>query len=195
MKKLDLLYEGKAKKVYTTDDPDVLIVDYKDDATAFNGQKKGTIQGKGVINNRMTNRVFQLLEKEGIPIQSQSMLSRSMRFIRLTLQTQASSLLTSRLSSAVIKDRLFWQMRLHRIPAASGISIPTRSWTRIVSAGIWEMWKKPTTRYSIAWDCKQRPAASEIQTDSGSSALRRCRNRSGIRRLLPRVAGRKRKIS
>ena len=67
MKKLDLLYEGKAKKVYTTDDPDVLIVDYKDDATAFNGQKKGTIQGKGVINNRMTNRVFQLLEKEGIP--------------------------------------------------------------------------------------------------------------------------------
>jgi phosphoribosylaminoimidazole-succinocarboxamide synthase len=67
MKKLDLLYEGKAKKVYTTDDPDVLIVDYKDDATAFNGQKKGTIQGKGVINNRMTNRVFQLLEKEGVP--------------------------------------------------------------------------------------------------------------------------------
>ena len=67
MKKLDLLYEGKAKKVYTTDDPDVLIVDYKDDATAFNGQKKGTIQGKGVINNRMTNHVFQLLEKEGIP--------------------------------------------------------------------------------------------------------------------------------
>ena len=67
MKKLDLLYEGKAKKVYTTDDPDVLIVEYKDDATAFNGQKKGTIEGKGVINNRMTNHVFQLLEKEGIP--------------------------------------------------------------------------------------------------------------------------------
>ena len=49
MKKLDLLYEGKAKKVYTTDDADVLIVDYKDDATAFNGEKKGTIVGKGVI--------------------------------------------------------------------------------------------------------------------------------------------------
>ena len=64
MKKLDLLYEGKAKKVYTTDDPDVLIVDYKDDATAFNGQKKGTIQGKGVINNRMTNRVFLLLRRK-----------------------------------------------------------------------------------------------------------------------------------
>ena len=67
MKKLDLLYEGKAKKVFTTDDPDVLIVDYKDDATAFNGIKKGTIQGKGVINNRMTNLVFKKLEAEGVP--------------------------------------------------------------------------------------------------------------------------------
>ena len=67
MEKLDLLYEGMAKKVYTTEDPDVLIVDYKDDATAFNGIKKGTIVGKGVINNRMTNHVFQLLEKEGVP--------------------------------------------------------------------------------------------------------------------------------
>ncbi len=67
MEKLDLLYEGKAKKVYTTNDPDVLIVDYKDDATAFNGIKKGTIQGKGVVNNRMSNHVFRILEKEGVP--------------------------------------------------------------------------------------------------------------------------------
>ena len=67
MKKLELLYEGKAKKVYATDDPDVVIVDYKDDATAFNGEKKGTIVGKGVINNRMTNFLFKKLEKEGIP--------------------------------------------------------------------------------------------------------------------------------
>lgn len=67
MEKKELLYEGKAKKVFTTEDPDVLIVDYKDDATAFNGLKKGTIQGKGVVNNRMSNRVFQLLEKEGVP--------------------------------------------------------------------------------------------------------------------------------
>lgn len=66
MKKLDLLYEGKAKKVYTTEKEDVLIVDYKDDATAFNGLKKGTILGKGAVNNRMTNRIFQLLEKEGV---------------------------------------------------------------------------------------------------------------------------------
>ena len=61
------LYEGKAKKVYATSDPDLVIVDYKDDATAFNGEKKGTIVGKGVINNRMTNYMFSLLEKEGVP--------------------------------------------------------------------------------------------------------------------------------
>ncbi len=67
MEKLDLLYEGKAKKVYTTEDPDVLIVDYKDDATAFNGEKKGTIIGKGVVNNRMSNYIFKILEKEGVP--------------------------------------------------------------------------------------------------------------------------------
>ena len=67
MKKGTQLYEGKAKKVYLTDDPDVLIVDYKDDATAFNGEKKGTIVGKGAINNRMANYLFRQLEKEGIP--------------------------------------------------------------------------------------------------------------------------------
>lgn len=68
MEKLEQLYEGKAKKVFKTEDPDVVIVDYKDDATAFNGEKKGTIVGKGVINNRMTNYIFQIIEKEeGIP--------------------------------------------------------------------------------------------------------------------------------
>ena len=67
MKKCEQLYEGKAKKVFLTEDPDILIVDYKDDATAFNGEKKGTIVGKGAINNRMTNYIFQQLEKEGVP--------------------------------------------------------------------------------------------------------------------------------
>lgn len=67
MEKLEQLYEGKAKKVFKTEDPDVLIVDYKDDATAFNGVKKGTIVGKGAINNRMTNFLFKRLEKEGVP--------------------------------------------------------------------------------------------------------------------------------
>ena len=67
MEKLEQLYEGKAKKVFKTGNADQLIVDYKDDATAFNGEKKGTIVGKGVINNRMTNKVFQMLEKEGVP--------------------------------------------------------------------------------------------------------------------------------
>ncbi len=67
MEKQELLYEGKAKKVYTTQDPNLLIVAYKDDATAFNGQKKGTIHGKGAINNRMTNLLMDRLEREGIP--------------------------------------------------------------------------------------------------------------------------------
>ena len=67
MEKQELLYEGKAKKVYATRDPKLLIVAYKDDATAFNGQKKGTIQGKGAINNRMTNLLMARLEREDIP--------------------------------------------------------------------------------------------------------------------------------
>ncbi|MDE5770844.1 MAG: phosphoribosylaminoimidazolesuccinocarboxamide synthase [Ruminococcus sp.] len=67
MVKQEQLYEGKAKKVYATNDPDLVIVDYKDDATAFNGEKKGTISGKGVVNNRMTNFMFKMLEKEGVP--------------------------------------------------------------------------------------------------------------------------------
>ena len=67
MKKLQQIYEGKAKKVFATDDPNVVLVDYKDDATAFNGLKKGTITGKGVINNRVTNFLMQMLEKNGIP--------------------------------------------------------------------------------------------------------------------------------
>lgn len=67
MKKLEQLYEGKAKKVFKTDDPDCYIVDYKDDATAFNGEKKGTIMGKGVINNRVSNHLFKMLEQNGVP--------------------------------------------------------------------------------------------------------------------------------
>lgn len=67
MEKREQLYEGKAKKVFATDHEDYCIVDYKDDATAFNGQKKGTITGKGIVNNRMSNFMFKLLEKHGIP--------------------------------------------------------------------------------------------------------------------------------
>ncbi|MBQ2238023.1 MAG: phosphoribosylaminoimidazolesuccinocarboxamide synthase [Lachnospiraceae bacterium] len=67
MEKKELLYEGKAKKVFTTDREDALIVSYKDDATAFNGEKKGTIVGKGAVNNRMTNHIFRILEEKGIP--------------------------------------------------------------------------------------------------------------------------------
>ncbi len=67
MIKREQIYEGKAKKVFATDDPKIVIVDYKDDATAFNGLKKGTIAGKGVVNNKVSNHFFRLLEKEGIP--------------------------------------------------------------------------------------------------------------------------------
>ena len=67
MEKLEQRYEGKAKKVFKTDDPEAYIVSYKDDATAFNGQKKGTIAEKGVINNRVSNHLMRMLEKEGIP--------------------------------------------------------------------------------------------------------------------------------
>lgn len=67
MKKLEQVYEGKAKKVFKTEDPQLFIVDYKDDATAFNGEKKGTIVGKGVINNRVTNHLMKMLMAKGIP--------------------------------------------------------------------------------------------------------------------------------
>ena len=67
VEKLEQLYEGKAKKVYATSDPNLCIVSYKDDATAFNGLKKGTIQGKGAINNRVSNHLMRLLEGKGVP--------------------------------------------------------------------------------------------------------------------------------
>ena len=67
MKKCEQLYEGKAKKVFATDDPNLVIVSYKDDATAFDGMKKGEIAGKGVVNNRMSNYLMSLLEKAGVP--------------------------------------------------------------------------------------------------------------------------------
>ena len=67
MEKKEQLYEGKAKKVFATDDPALVIVSYKDDATAFDGAKKGTIVGKGVVNNKMSDFLFSLLEKHGVP--------------------------------------------------------------------------------------------------------------------------------
>jgi phosphoribosylaminoimidazole-succinocarboxamide synthase len=67
MEKREQMYEGKAKKVFATDNPETCIVSYKDDATAFNGLKKGTIRGKGVVNNKMSNYLMQELEKTGIP--------------------------------------------------------------------------------------------------------------------------------
>ncbi len=67
MKKLEQMYEGKAKKVFATEDPDLVIVDYKDDATAGDGAKKGTIRGKGVVNNKLSNNLMKMLEEKGVP--------------------------------------------------------------------------------------------------------------------------------
>lgn len=67
MKKLDQRYEGKAKRVFATDDPERFVIEYKDDATAFNAQKRGTVEGKGAVNNAVTARLFEMLEGEGVP--------------------------------------------------------------------------------------------------------------------------------
>ena len=89
------MYEGKAKKVFATDNEDYCIVSYKDDATAFNGEKKGTIVGKGVVNNRMSNFMFKLLEAKGFLL----ILSRNSTTVRLFSKRLRSFL--SRLSSAI----------------------------------------------------------------------------------------------
>lgn len=75
MNKLEMLYEGKAKKVFKTQNPDIYIIEYKDDATAFNALKKGTIAGKGVVNNKMSAIIFELLKNEGIPTHFVKLLS------------------------------------------------------------------------------------------------------------------------
>ena len=82
MQKLEMIYEGKAKRVYATEDPKLLIVDYKDDATAFNGEKRGTIVGKGVINNQMSNRLMRRLEQAGVPTQFVEELSERETLVR-----------------------------------------------------------------------------------------------------------------
>ena len=83
MEKKEQLYEGKAKKVFATEDPQLLIVQYKDDATAFNGLKKGTIVGKGIINNQMSNRLMAMLESEGVPTHFVQELSQRETLVRL----------------------------------------------------------------------------------------------------------------
>jgi len=82
MEKGKLLYEGKAKQIFATDNPDQVIVFYKDDATAFNGEKKGTIMGKGVINNQMSAIIFDMLEKKGIPTHMISVLSEREQLVK-----------------------------------------------------------------------------------------------------------------
>lgn len=82
MEKLEQLYEGKAKKVFKTDNPNEFVIEYKDDATAFNGEKKGSIGGKGVINNKMTGVIFTMLEEKGIPTHFVKILSESEQLVK-----------------------------------------------------------------------------------------------------------------
>jgi phosphoribosylaminoimidazole-succinocarboxamide synthase len=82
MEKLEQLYEGKAKKVFKTDNPNEFIIEYKDDATAFNGEVKGSIGGKGVINNKMTGVVFTMLEEKGIPTHFVKILSENEQLVK-----------------------------------------------------------------------------------------------------------------
>jgi len=82
MQKLEQIYEGKAKKVFKTDDANLYVIEYKDDATAGNGAKKGTIQGKGVINNKMTVVLFKMLEEKGIPTHFVKMLSDNEQLVK-----------------------------------------------------------------------------------------------------------------
>jgi len=82
MEKLEQLYEGKAKKVFKTEDPNEFIIEYKDDATAFNGEKKGSIMGKGVINNKMTELIFTMLAEKGIPTHFIKLLSDSEQLVK-----------------------------------------------------------------------------------------------------------------
>lgn len=82
MKKLEMLYEGKAKKVFKTDDSDRYIVEYKDDATAFNGEKKGSILDKGVVNNKMSALLFKMLESQGIPTHFESLINDREQYVK-----------------------------------------------------------------------------------------------------------------
>ena len=125
--KTEQLYEGKAKKVFATNDPDLVIVDYKDDATAFNGEKKGTIVGKGAINNKMTNYMFKLLEKEGIPthlveeISDRETIVKKVEIVPLEVIVRSSVSRKAQSSSS-----------LHLSSATSATSLATHSSTSIM---------------------------------------------------------------
>jgi phosphoribosylaminoimidazole-succinocarboxamide synthase len=82
MKKLEQLYEGKAKKVFKTDDADHYLVEYKDDATAFNGEKKGSIHDKGIVNNKMSALLFKMLEEKGIPTHFEELLNDREQYVK-----------------------------------------------------------------------------------------------------------------
>ena len=140
MEKREQLYEGKAKKVYATDDPELVIVDYKDDATAGNGAKKGTIRGKGVVNNKVTNSLMKMLEENGVPTHFVEQLSDRETVVKkvsivpleVIVRNVAAGSFTARLGEMCIRDsictgtRRFFpsaQAQLYTAAAAVGTSV------------------------------------------------------------------------
>ena len=127
MEKLEQLYEGKAKRVFRTDDPDLYIVDYKDDATAFNGQKKGTIVGKGVINNQMTNRLMMRMENAGIPTHFVKELSERETLVKKSPSSRwRSSSATS--PQVPLPSVLAWRRGSSSMPPPLSFPIKMTSW-------------------------------------------------------------------
>ncbi len=109
LEKREMFYEGKAKKLYTTDNPDLIIQYFKDDATAFNGKKKDTIEDKGVVNNRMSEIFFGLLEREGVPthfvkrLNDREMLSKRLEII--PCETVVRNIVAGSLAKRLGRDR------------------------------------------------------------------------------------------
>ncbi|WP_296558522.1 phosphoribosylaminoimidazolesuccinocarboxamide synthase [uncultured Acetobacterium sp.] len=103
MEKLEQLYEGKAKKVFKTDNPNEFIIEYKDDATAFNGEKKGSIGGKGVINNKMTGVVFTMLEEKGIPTHFIKILSEKEQLVKAVTIFQLEVIIRNTAAGSICK--------------------------------------------------------------------------------------------
>jgi len=103
MEKLEQLYEGKAKKVFKTDNPNEFIIEYKDDATAFNGEKKGSIGGKGVINNKMTGVVFTMLEEKDIPTHFIKILSEKEQLVKAVTIFQLEVIIRNTAAGSICK--------------------------------------------------------------------------------------------
>jgi len=127
MEKLDLLYEGKAKRVYKTDDPRYYIIEYKDEATAFDGKKKGIIQGKGTVNNKVSAVFFQLLEENGVPTHFVELLSPTEMLVK-RVEIIPLEVIVRNYAAGSISRRLGWKKALDLISPLWSSATRTMSW-------------------------------------------------------------------